>query len=65
MIVKNANTLAHGSVHLVVLAYLRRRWSLSSREGFGFGAFMEIKCLFSFALEDRKGGKVTGVFTGH
>jgi hypothetical protein len=32
MITKNVNTHAHGDVHLVVLAYLRRRWSLSSRD---------------------------------
>jgi hypothetical protein len=55
---ENANTHAHGDVHLMVLAYLRRRWSLSGRDGFGalspsrltssagFGAFMEVKCIF-------------------
>jgi hypothetical protein len=36
IIVKNANTLAHGGEHLVVLAHLRRRWSLRGREGFEF-----------------------------
>jgi hypothetical protein len=57
-----------------VLAHLQRQWSLSGREGFGFlsptrsacevgfDAFMEVKCLFSFAPEARKGGKVMGVF---
>jgi hypothetical protein len=35
MIVENVNTHAHDEVHLVVLAYLRRRWSLSGRDGFG------------------------------
>jgi hypothetical protein len=35
MIAKNVNTHAHGDVHLVVLAHLRRRWSLSGRDGFG------------------------------
>jgi hypothetical protein len=31
---ENANTLTHDKDHLVVLACLRRRWSLSGREGF-------------------------------
>jgi hypothetical protein len=31
---KNANTYAHGDVHMVVLAHLRRQWSLRDREGF-------------------------------
>jgi hypothetical protein len=35
MIAENVNTHAHGDVHLVVLAHLRRRWSLSGRDGFG------------------------------
>jgi hypothetical protein len=58
---ENANTHAHDGVHLVVLAHLRRRWSLNSREGFGVlsaqdsGVFKEIKCLFSIAPEARKG----------
>jgi hypothetical protein len=34
MIAENVNTHAHGDVHLVVLAHLRRRWSLSGRNGF-------------------------------
>jgi hypothetical protein len=29
---ENANTHAHGDVHLVMLAHLRRQWSLSGRE---------------------------------
>jgi hypothetical protein len=57
---ENANTLAHGDIHMLVLAYLQRRWSLSSREG--FGAFVGMKRLFSFVPEVRKGGKVAGVF---
>jgi hypothetical protein len=32
---ENANTLAYDDETLVVLTPLRRRWSLSSREGFG------------------------------
>jgi hypothetical protein len=52
---ENANTHAHDGVHLVVLAHLRRRWSLSGREG--FGVFEKMKCLFSIALEARKGGE--------
>jgi hypothetical protein len=35
MIAENVNTHAHGEVHLVVLAHLRRRWSLSGRDRFG------------------------------
>jgi hypothetical protein len=65
MIVKNANTHAHGGVHLVVLAYLQRRWSLSDRKGFGFfsqarrdlALFGEVKRLSSIAPEARKGGE--------
>jgi hypothetical protein len=55
MIVKNANTLAHGGVHLLVLAHLQRRWSLRGREG--FGVFVEMKCLFSITLDARTGGE--------
>jgi hypothetical protein len=40
MIAENVNTHAHGDVHLVVLAHLRRRWSLSGRDG--FGEFLEV-----------------------
>jgi hypothetical protein len=54
MFVKNANTHAHGDDHLVVLAHLRRRWSLRGREGFGFSAFQEMKCLFSTAPDAKK-----------
>jgi hypothetical protein len=39
MIVENINTHVHGDVHLVVLAYLRKRWS--------FSKFVEVKCPFS------------------
>jgi hypothetical protein len=35
MIAEIVNTHAHGDVHLVVLAHLRRMWSLSGRDGFG------------------------------
>jgi hypothetical protein len=75
MIAENVNTHAHGDVHLVVLAHLRRRWILRGREGFGvlspsrrvcsagFGAFMEIKRLFSFAPEARKRGEVRECFS--
>jgi hypothetical protein len=59
----------------LVLAHLRRRWSLSGREGFGFlspssrayevgfDAFVEVKCLFSTVLEAKKRRRteVTGV----
>jgi hypothetical protein len=49
-----------------MLAHLRRRWSLSGREGFGslspsrraceagFSAFREMKCLFSTAPDTKK-----------
>jgi predicted SnoaL-like aldol condensation-catalyzing enzyme len=48
MIAKNVNTNAHGDVHLVVLAHLRRRWSLSGRDEFStFDAFREVETLFS------------------
>jgi hypothetical protein len=53
---------------LVVLAHLRRRWSLRGREGFGFlsagfSAFVEVKRLFSTAPEAKKRRRkeVTGV----
>jgi hypothetical protein len=32
---ENANTLTYDEDHLVVLARLRRQWSLSAREGLG------------------------------
>jgi hypothetical protein len=32
---ENANTLTHDVITLVVLARLRRRWSLSGKEGLG------------------------------
>jgi hypothetical protein len=55
---ENPNTHAHGDVHLVVLTHLRRHWSLSGR-----GVFEEMKRLFSIALKDEKGGKVTEVIS--
>jgi hypothetical protein len=72
---ENANTHAHGDVHLVMLAHLRRRWCLSDREEFrflslscraceaGFGAFVEIKHLFFTVLDAKKQRRngVTGV----
>jgi hypothetical protein len=72
MIVKNANTRAQGGEHLVMLAHLRRRWSLSGREGFGFlspsrraceagfNAFVEVKRLFSTTPEAKEVTGVTG-----
>jgi hypothetical protein len=48
MIAKNVNTHAHDDVHLVVLAHLRRRWSLSGKDEFGtLDDFWEVKCIFS------------------
>jgi hypothetical protein len=50
---------------MVVLAQLRRRWSLSGREGFGFlspSLFGEVKCLFSTVPEV---GKETEANGGH
>jgi hypothetical protein len=72
---KNANTHAHDDVHLVMLAHLRRRWSLSGREGFGFlspshraceagfSAFRKTKRLFSTApgVKKRRRTAVTEV----
>jgi hypothetical protein len=64
--IENANTHAHDDVHLVMLAHLRRRWSLSGKEGFGFlspsrraceagfSAFREMKRLFSTAPGAKK-----------
>jgi hypothetical protein len=63
---ENANTLAHVVDHMMVLAHLRRRWSLSDREGLGpslppaelvrrdSGIFEELKRLFSTTPEVRK-----------
>jgi hypothetical protein len=68
---ENANTLAHVVEHLVVLAPLRRRWSLSGREGLwsslplaelarrDSSVFEELKRLFSFTPLSRFGGDVT------
>jgi hypothetical protein len=72
---ENANTLAHDDETLVVLASLRRRWSLSGRESLRFslpptelarrdsGVFEELKHLFSFTPMSRFGGDVTWCFT--
>jgi hypothetical protein len=48
---ENANTRPQVGEHLVVLAHLRRRWSLRGREGFGFlspsrRAFVKVKFIF-------------------
>jgi hypothetical protein len=40
---ENANTRAQGGDHLVVLAHLQRRWSLSGREGFGVVGFRHFR----------------------
>jgi len=60
-------------MHMVVLAHLQRMWSLRGREGFGilspsrracsagFGVFVEMKYLFSIALE-ASFGEVMGVY---
>jgi hypothetical protein len=45
MIAKNVNTHAYGDIHIVVLTHLRRRWSLSDRDGFG-ALSQKVKCLF-------------------
>jgi hypothetical protein len=60
---------------LVVLAHLRRRWSLSGREGFGFLSlsrracetpiFGEVKRLFSTAPEVGKETEANGGHCGH
>jgi hypothetical protein len=61
---------------LLVLAHLRRRWSLSSREGFGFlspsrqackagfGAFVEVKRLFSTVPKVREEMEANGGHRG-
>jgi hypothetical protein len=71
---ENANTLAHVVDHMVVLAHLRRRWSLRGREGLGpslpptelarwdSGVFKELKLLFSTTSEV---GKETEANGGH
>jgi hypothetical protein len=70
---ENANTLTHDEFTLVVLARLRRRWSLSGREGLwsslppaelarrDSGIFEELKRLFSTIPEVGKGTEVTEV----
>jgi hypothetical protein len=72
---ENANTLARNDEHLVVLAPLRRRWSLSGREDLrsslplaklarqDLGVFEELKHLFSFTPMLRFGDVVTWCFT--
>jgi hypothetical protein len=50
---ENANTLAHGDDHFVVLAHLRWRWCLSGREAVDSGIFEELKRLFSFTPMSR------------
>jgi hypothetical protein len=81
MIVKNANTRAQGGEHLLVLAHLRRWWSLSGREGLGsslppaelarwdLGVFEELKRLFSttpeFGIETEANGGHKGDRTLH
>jgi hypothetical protein len=42
MIAENVNTHAYGDVHSVVLAQLRRRWSLSGRDGVGSEAGFDV-----------------------
>jgi hypothetical protein len=71
---ENSNTLSLDDDHLVVLAYLRWRWSLSGREGLGSSLpptelarrnsdiFEELKRLFSFTPLSRFGGNVTRCF---
>jgi hypothetical protein len=71
---ENANILTQDEDHLVVLARLRRRWSLSGREGFGSSLppaelvrrdsaiFEELKRLFSTTP---KVGKETEANGGH
>jgi hypothetical protein len=71
---ENANTLARDDETLVVLAPLRRWWSLSGRDGLGSsllpaelvrrdsGIFEELKRLFSFTPLSRFGGDVTWCF---
>jgi hypothetical protein len=71
---ENANILTHDEDHLVVLARLRRRWSLSGREGLGSslpstelvrrdsGVFEVLKRLFSTTPEV---GKETEPNGGH
>jgi hypothetical protein len=70
---ENANTLTHDEDHLVVLARLRRRWSLSGREGLGSslppaelarrdsGVFEKLKRLFPLGRKSEKKRKRTEV----
>jgi hypothetical protein len=73
---ENANTLTHDEDHLVVLAYLRWRWSLSGREGLGSSlppaefarrdsdVFEELKRLFSITPEVEKETEANGGHRG-
>jgi hypothetical protein len=73
---ENANTLAHDEIHLVVLARLRRQWSLSGREALGSslppaelarrdsGVFKKLKRLFFTTLEVRKETEANGGHRG-
>jgi hypothetical protein len=73
---ENANTLTQDEDHLVVLARLRKQWSLSGREGLGSslppaelarrdsGIFEELKQLFSTTSEVRKETEANGGHRG-
>jgi hypothetical protein len=73
---ENDNTLTHDEDHLVVLARLRRQWSLSGREGLGSslppgefarrnsGVFEELKRLFSTTPKVRKETEANGGHRG-
>jgi hypothetical protein len=62
---ENANTHVQGGEHLLVLAHLRRQWSLSGRDGFmtlsDSGVFVEMKHLFCIAPKDGTKREVTEV----
>jgi hypothetical protein len=72
---ENANTLAHVIDHMVVLAHLRRRRSLSGREGLGpsllpaelarrdSSVFEELKRLFPLRRKSEKKRKRTDTVT--
>jgi hypothetical protein len=61
---ENVNTLTHDEDHWVVLAHLRRRWSLSGREGLGSGVFEELKRLISTTPEVEKEMEANGGHRG-
>jgi hypothetical protein len=52
---ENTNTHSHDNVLLVVLAHLRRQWSLS--------AFVKVKCLFSTTPEAENFSKSSWIET--